>query len=147
MHVYSRHTYILLPEWCGPNIYFYMYMYIGYTYRSSFPVSPVAVQTYRHPEVDRSSLFMVIACYLSKETCARLYVLYKRIGYICIYTQGLSCSSFLVMTYFLFRDYDILPKKELLWSPWVYICVCVCAYMYMPICIYICIYMYMFTCV
>ena len=34
-------------------------------------------------------------------------------------TQGLQCSSFLVMTYFLTRDYNILPKKELLWSPWV----------------------------
>ena len=34
-------------------------------------------------------------------------------------TQGLSCSSFLVMTYFLSRDYNILPKKELHWSPWV----------------------------
>ena len=33
--------------------------------------------------------------------------------------QGLQCSSFLVMTYFLLRDYDI-PKKELLLSLWVF---------------------------
>ena len=33
-------------------------------------------------------------------------------------TKGLQCSSFLVMTYFLLRDYNILPKKELQWSPW-----------------------------
>ena len=26
---------------------------------------------------------------------------------------------FLVMTYFLLRDYNLLPKKELHWSPWV----------------------------
>ena len=29
--------------------------------------------------------------------------------------------SVLVMTYFLLRDYNTLPKKELHWSPWVYI--------------------------
>ena len=40
---------------------------------------------------------------------------------IFIYTQGLQRSSFLVMTHFLIRDYNILPKKELLWSPWVHI--------------------------
>ena len=34
-------------------------------------------------------------------------------------TQGLQCSSFLVMTYFLLRDYNILPKRELPLSPWV----------------------------
>ena len=34
-------------------------------------------------------------------------------------TQGLQCSSFLVMTYSLLRDYNILPKKELPLSPWV----------------------------
>ena len=34
-------------------------------------------------------------------------------------TQGLQCSSFLVMTYFLLRDYNILPKKELPLSPWI----------------------------
>ena len=34
-------------------------------------------------------------------------------------TQGLQCSSFLVMTYFLLRDYNLLPKKELHSSPWV----------------------------
>ena len=34
-------------------------------------------------------------------------------------TQGLQCSSFLVMTYFLLREYNILPKKELPSSPWV----------------------------
>ena len=27
-------------------------------------------------------------------------------------TQGLQCSSFLVMTSFSLRDYDILPKKN-----------------------------------
>ena len=27
--------------------------------------------------------------------------------------QGLQCSSFLVMTYYLLRDYNVLPKKEL----------------------------------
>ena len=36
-----------------------------------------------------------------------------------IATEGLQCSSFLVMTYFRFRDDNILPKKELLLSPWV----------------------------
>ena len=35
------------------------------------------------------------------------------------FTQGLQCSSFLVMTYFLLRDDNILPKTELHWSPWV----------------------------
>ena len=34
-------------------------------------------------------------------------------------THRLQSSSFLVMTYFLLRDYNIQPKKELLWSPWV----------------------------
>ena len=34
-------------------------------------------------------------------------------------TQGLQCSSFLVMACFLLRDYNILPKKELHSSPWV----------------------------
>ena len=38
---------------------------------------------------------------------------------VCCYTQRLQCSSFLVMTYFLLRDYDILPKKELLLRLWV----------------------------
>ena len=33
--------------------------------------------------------------------------------------QRLQSSSFLVMTYFLLRDYNILPKKELHLSPWV----------------------------
>ena len=28
-------------------------------------------------------------------------------------TQRLHCSSFLAMTYFLLREYDILPKEEL----------------------------------
>ena len=37
-------------------------------------------------------------------------------------TQGLQCSSFLVMTYFLLRDYNIQPKTELHWSPWVDTC-------------------------
>ena len=36
------------------------------------------------------------------------------------YAQRLQCSSCLVMTYFLFRDYNILPKKELRWSLWVF---------------------------
>ena len=31
----------------------------------------------------------------------------------------LQSSSFLVMTYSLLRDYDIQPKNELHWSPWV----------------------------
>ena len=31
----------------------------------------------------------------------------------------LQCSSFLVMTYFLLKDYTILPIKELPSSPWV----------------------------
>ena len=35
------------------------------------------------------------------------------------FTQRLQCSPFLVMTYFLLRDYNILPKEELLWSLWV----------------------------
>ena len=34
-------------------------------------------------------------------------------------TQGLQCSSFFVMTDSLLREYDILPRKELHWSPWV----------------------------
>ena len=34
-------------------------------------------------------------------------------------TQRLQSSSSLVMTYFLLRDYNIQPKKELLWSLWV----------------------------
>ena len=34
-------------------------------------------------------------------------------------TQGLQCSSFLVMTYFLLRGFNILPQRELHWSPWV----------------------------
>ena len=34
-------------------------------------------------------------------------------------TQRLQSSSFLVMTYFLLREYIIQPKKELLWSLWV----------------------------
>ena len=33
-------------------------------------------------------------------------------------TQGLQCSSFLVMSYFLLRDYNIPSKKELHFSPW-----------------------------
>ena len=50
-------------------------------------------------------------------------------------TQRLYCSSFLVLTYFLLRDYNVLPEKELHWSPWVYsaqqtyahrLCVSVC---------------------
>ena len=36
-------------------------------------------------------------------------------------TQRLQCSSFLVMTYFLLRDCNILPKKELHSSLWVYL--------------------------
>ena len=39
-------------------------------------------------------------------------------GYI--HPQRLQCSSFLVMTYFGLRDYNILPKKELHWRLWVY---------------------------
>ena len=35
-----------------------------------------------------------------------------------MYTQRLQCSSSLVMTYSLLRDYNILPSKELHWSPW-----------------------------
>ena len=35
------------------------------------------------------------------------------------YTQRLQCSSFLVMTYFLLGDENILPKKELHSSLWV----------------------------
>ena len=31
-------------------------------------------------------------------------------------TQRLQSSSLLVMTYFLLRDYNIQPKRELLWS-------------------------------
>ena len=34
-------------------------------------------------------------------------------------TQRLQCSSFLVMTYFLLRGYNILPKQELHLSLWV----------------------------
>ena len=40
-------------------------------------------------------------------------------GYM-VHTQGLQCSSFLLMTYLLLRDYNILPKKELHLSLWVY---------------------------
>ena len=39
-----------------------------------------------------------------------------------IITQRLQSSSFLDMTYFFLRDYNIQPKKELLWSLWVLIC-------------------------
>ena len=34
-------------------------------------------------------------------------------------THRLQCSSLLVMTYFLLRGYNILPKEELLLSLWV----------------------------
>ena len=37
-------------------------------------------------------------------------------------TQRLQCSSFLVLTYFLLRDYNILPEKELHSSLWVDSC-------------------------
>ena len=30
-----------------------------------------------------------------------------------VYTQRLQCSSFLGMTYFLLREYNLVPKKEL----------------------------------
>ena len=41
-------------------------------------------------------------------------------GYVDVqFTQRLQCSSFLVMTYFLLRDYNILPEKELHSSLWV----------------------------
>ena len=33
--------------------------------------------------------------------------------------QSLYCSSFLDMTHFLLWDYNLLPKEELHWSPWV----------------------------
>ena len=33
-------------------------------------------------------------------------------------SQQLQCSSFLFMTYFLLKGYNILPKKELLMSLW-----------------------------
>ena len=36
-----------------------------------------------------------------------------------MFTQRLQSSSFLVVTYFLLRDYNIESKKELLWSLWV----------------------------
>ena len=42
-------------------------------------------------------------------------------AYMYIYTQRLQRSSFLVMVFFLLRGYNILPKKELLLSLWVYI--------------------------
>ena len=34
-------------------------------------------------------------------------------AYVCVYTRGLKCSYVLVMTCFLLRGYNILPKKEL----------------------------------
>ena len=34
------------------------------------------------------------------------------------YIQRLQCSSFLMIAYFSLRDYNILPKKELLLSLW-----------------------------
>ena len=37
-------------------------------------------------------------------------------------TQRLQSSSFWVMTYFLLRDYNIQPKKELLWSLGMHVC-------------------------
>ena len=48
--------------------------------------------------------------------------------YMCAYvhTQRLQCSSFLAMTYFLLRDYNILSKKEPHSSPWVYRCMHLC---------------------
>ena len=36
-----------------------------------------------------------------------------------IATQRLKRSSLLVMTYFLLKGYNILPKKELRWRLWV----------------------------
>ena len=39
-------------------------------------------------------------------------------GFYHQHAQRLQCSSFLVLTYFLLRDYNILPKKELLASLW-----------------------------
>ena len=38
-----------------------------------------------------------------------------------VHTQRLQCSSCLVLTHFLLRDYHILPKKELLLSLWVHV--------------------------
>ena len=48
---------------------------------------------------------------------------------MCVCTQRFQSSSFLVMTYFLLRDFNIQSKKELLWSLWVstymyYMCTC-----------------------
>ena len=43
-----------------------------------------------------------------------LYTLGPKVG-----TQRLQSSSFFVMTFFLLRDHNIQPKKELLWSLWV----------------------------
>ena len=59
--------------------------------------------------------------------------------YIYVYTQRLQCSSFLVMAYFLLRDYNILPKKELLWSLWV--CTSTCIYIIIKMCLQMYIYM------
>ena len=36
-----------------------------------------------------------------------------------ILPRGSNVVPFLVMTYFLLRGFNILPKKELHWSPWV----------------------------
>ena len=60
-------------------------------------------------------------CAEEKQRGRRVYaplnqrVLFKR---TVVYTQGLQRSSFLVMTYFLLRDYHVLPKKELPLSIW-----------------------------
>ena len=42
-------------------------------------------------------------------------------GSLNLSTQRLLSSSFLVMTYFLLKNYNIQPKRELLWSLWVVI--------------------------
>ena len=60
------------------------------------------------------SLHYIISGILTSHCTALLhYIVYTQ-------TQRLKWSSFLVMTYFLLGDYNILPKKELHWSLWVY---------------------------
>ena len=52
-------------------------------------------------------------------TLSFIILCYTVICYVINHTQRLQCSSFLVMTAFLLRDYNILPKRELHWSLWV----------------------------
>ena len=108
----------------------YTYIYI-YTYTVTYPLMYVVIHLFLDSRLLHTWIYTCVLAYIHRylhnvniHTYLPTYVPKCMCVYIYIYTQGLQCSSFLVMT-FLLRDLVYCSERNYMWAlGYVYVRVC-----------------------